>query len=82
MDDHAMTPEDVATHLQLSIHTVRRMLSAGEFEGCAYKTTTGGVWRIDPELLREWRVKRVLSTGRIEPRSSRSRAAKARGRTL
>lgn len=76
-----LTPEEVADELKVSVSTIRKMLSAGEFAGCAYKTRQiGGVWRIDSDLLREWRAKRALAACRIEPRSPKSIAARNRRR--
>lgn len=45
-----LTIQDVAAHLQVSSHTVRRWLRTGELRG--YKIGRG--WRVAPEELRSW----------------------------
>lgn len=74
-----LTPKDVAANLQLSVWTVLGYFRNGTLPG--YQTAPRGEWRIEPDAFRQWKKDRrdvartVTDPNRIEPRSTRSRAA-------
>lgn len=74
-----LTPKDVAENLQLSVWTVLGYFRNGTLPG--YQTAPRGEWRIEPDAYAQWKKDRrdaarvVADPNRIEPRSTRSRAA-------
>lgn len=76
-----MTAAEVASELRLARSTVTGYLRTGEIRG-GYQTVPGGRWLVDEDAFRAWQVARraAVDPHRIEPRSSRSKAAQNRRR--
>jgi len=79
-----MTPRQVADDLQVSVFTAVQHMRAGLIGG-AFQIVPGGPWRVDTDTYQAWRARKatgvtVTDPERIEPRSTRSRAAQSRNR--
>lgn len=72
-----LTPADIAADLSVSLSTVQKYLTAGQFKGCAFQVVPGGRWHFDADLYATWKAGRAqaVDPNRIEPRTTRSRAA-------
>lgn len=75
----SLTPADIAADLKVSRSTALDYIRDGRIPGC-FRVVENGPWRVDAEVYAAWRAERMaeLDPHRIEPRSSRSKAAQSR----
>ena len=74
-----LTPAQIADVLQQSRYTTVQQIKAGAIPG-GFQVVPGGPWRVLATTFEAWLAERSapLDPHRIEPRSTRSRAAQSR----